>query len=377
MPNFNIQPMPPIDISTGLRFLQQQQQQTMQQAQMVMQAKAFQTNQETSALEQDLKKEQIKAAELANSEEARFFAAQMRRIEYGKSVAELDKLKSDSGMQDIKDYNTAFSNLSKLWIPSRGVGGEIGRVIGDLLVSAQSSGEPAPGAPGDSQLLIDKLDSVIAGIIDQNNPTERELMAKEHREVIRALMPKYSAAIRRHFSLAEPAPAPVGEAPATDGPPPPPAGVPGPKPNYFTQGYGSVDPAGLVQHVNTTRSEGISSGQQASSAFSTQPPAGVPGPSTELRRFFEEDTQSHGVDEEEKQRLANSISRITGWSLYPEPPRPTTSVKSRSELGQGNVIHLPPAEIREILRMAESEEDRQRLLAILEKLGLTGFGDEE
>ena len=335
MPNFNIQPMPPIDISTGLRFLQQQQQQTMQQAQMVMQAKAFQTNQETSALEQDLKKEQIKAAELANSEEAQFLALQLRGIEREKSLAELARLKSDSGRQDLKDYHTTFSNLSELWIPSRGVGREIGLGIAETL-----SGVPALGAPGDRQLLIDKLDSVIAGIKDKDNPTERELMAKEHREVIGALMAKYSAAIRYHFRLAEPAlapvgePAPVGEAPATDGPPPPPAGVPGPKSGGFIQGSGSVDPAGLVQHVNTTRDEGISSGQQASSAFSV--------PSTTA-----------------------------------EPPRPTTSARSRAELGQGNVIHLPPAEIREILRMAENEEERQRILAILEKLGLTGFGDEE
>jgi len=108
MPDFNIQPMPPIDISTGLRFLQQQQQNALAESQMVMEAKKFQASQETEVLKQDLLREQVEAADYANSEEYRDLKRQVALWE--NQAAQLD-YKGKVEDQRRKDHESKLAQI--------------------------------------------------------------------------------------------------------------------------------------------------------------------------------------------------------------------------------------------------------------------------
>ena len=59
IPDFNIQPMPPIDISTGLRFLQQQQENLMKEASDLMNAKARMEQAQVASRTLDVRRQEL------------------------------------------------------------------------------------------------------------------------------------------------------------------------------------------------------------------------------------------------------------------------------------------------------------------------------
>lgn len=98
IPDFNIQPMPPIDISTGLRFLQQQQENLMKEASDFMNARArmeqAQVDRETNA---------VRMAQLA--EDRRQFDLKMPLLQ---QQADTDKYEAVTDRQELQEEKRQF-----------------------------------------------------------------------------------------------------------------------------------------------------------------------------------------------------------------------------------------------------------------------------
>ena len=136
IPDFNIQPMPPIDISTGLRFLQQQQENLMKEASDFMNARArmeqAQVDRETNAvrmaqLAEDRRQFDLKMPLLQQQANTDRYEAETDRLEFEDREAQ-----SDRQIREIRAREKAV--WLRTWQEGLKVVGKVADGIGDIVV---------------------------------------------------------------------------------------------------------------------------------------------------------------------------------------------------------------------------------------------------
>lgn len=136
IPDFNIQPMPPIDISTGLRFLQQQQENLMKEASDFMNARArmeqAQVDRETNAvrmaqLAEDRRQFDLKMPLLQQQADTDRYEAETDRLEFKDRDAQ-----SDRQIREIREREKAVK--LRTWQEGLKVVGKVVDGIGDIVV---------------------------------------------------------------------------------------------------------------------------------------------------------------------------------------------------------------------------------------------------
>jgi len=136
IPDFNIQPMPPIDISTGLRFLQQQQENLMKEASDFMNARArmeqAQVDRETNAvrmaqLAEDRRQFDLKMPLLQQQADTDRYEAETDRREFNDRDAQ-----SERQIREIRARERAVSLRN--WQEGLKVLGKVADGIGDIVV---------------------------------------------------------------------------------------------------------------------------------------------------------------------------------------------------------------------------------------------------
>lgn len=174
IPDFNIQPMPPIDISTGLRFLQQQQENLMKESSDFMNARArmeqAQVDRETNA---------VRMAQLA--EDRRQFDKKMPLLQ---QQADTDRYEAETDRREFNDRDAQSERqISEIrarekavwlrtWQEGLKVVGKVADTIGDIVVGYQDLKEETIKGQNARDLEDKRKETEGARLLTQQERTE-------------------------------------------------------------------------------------------------------------------------------------------------------------------------------------------------------------